>query len=126
MQRQNHPGSCAALAGAGEDPCFRYRLHFESNVGAAGLQLPSASEKRHAGYPAADYIKNDSLFKKLYGNVPDDTYLSSAYYFIRAAYVEGKLGFETSASMYRKSSLDGYFYEYYKRKTTKKLKRNSM
>lgn len=73
-----------------------------------------------------EYIKNDRLFKKLYGNVPDDTYLSSAYYFIRAAYVEGKLGFGTSASMYRKSSLDGYFYEYYKRKTTKKLKRNSM
>lgn len=61
-----------------------------------------------------EYIKNDKLFKKLYGNVPNDTYLSSAYYFIRAAYVEGKLGFETSASMYHKSSLDEYFYEYYK------------
>lgn len=72
-----------------------------------------------------EYIKNDSLFKKLYGNVPDDTYLSSAYYFIRGAYVEGKLGFETSASMYHKSSLDEYFYEYHKRKTTKKSKRNS-
>ena len=52
----NHPGSCAALAGAGEDPCFRYRLHSGSNVGAAGLQLSSASEKRHAGFPAADYF----------------------------------------------------------------------
>ena len=52
----NHPGSCAALAGAGEDPCFRYRLHSGSNVGAAGLQLSSASEKRHTGFPAADYF----------------------------------------------------------------------
>ena len=56
LQRQNHPGSCAALAGAGEYPCFRYRLHSGSNVGAAGLQLSSASEKRHAGFPAADYF----------------------------------------------------------------------
>ena len=36
-------------------------------------------------------------------------------FFIRAAYVEGKLGFETSASMYHKSSLDEYFFDYYKR-----------
>lgn len=62
-----------------------------------------------------EYIKNDKLFKKLYGNVPNDEYLSLAYYFIRAAYVEGKLGFETSASMYHKSSLDEYFFDYYKR-----------
>lgn len=62
-----------------------------------------------------EYIKNDKLFKKLYGNVPNDKYLSLAYYFIRAAYVEGKLGFETSASMYHKSSLDEYFFDYYKR-----------
>lgn len=61
-----------------------------------------------------EYIKNDELFKKLYGDAPTDVCLSSAYYFIRAAYVEGKLGFETSASMYHKSSLDEYFYEYYK------------
>ena len=62
-----------------------------------------------------EYIKNDKLFKKLYANVPNDEYLSLAYYFIRAAYVEGKLGFETSASMYHKSSLDEYFFDYYKR-----------
>ena len=41
---------------------------------------------------------------------------SSVYYFIRAAYVEGKIGYETSASMYHKSSLDGYFYSYYENK----------
>ena len=62
-----------------------------------------------------EYIKNDKLFKKLDGNVPNDKYLLLAYYFIRAAYVEGKLGFETSASMYHKSSLDEYFFDYYKR-----------
>lgn len=62
-----------------------------------------------------EYIKNDKLFKKLYGNVPNDEYFSLAYYFIRAAYVEGKLEFETSASMYHKSSLDEYFFDYYKR-----------
>ena len=50
-----------------------------------------------------EYIKNDKLFNSL------------AYYFIRAAYVEGRLGFETSASMYHKSSLDEYFFDYYKR-----------
>ena len=62
-----------------------------------------------------EYIKNDKLFKKLYGNVPNDESFSLAYYFISAAYVEGKLEFETSASMYHKSSLDEYFFDYYKR-----------
>lgn len=59
-----------------------------------------------------EYIKSDELFKELYGNIPNDEYLSLAYYFIRAAYVEGKLRFETSASMYHKSSLDEYFFDY--------------
>lgn len=62
------------------------------------------------------YIEKDKLFIELYGNAPDNVHLSSAYYFIRAAYVEGKLGCDTSASMYHKSSLDGYFYDYYKKK----------
>ncbi len=66
------------------------------------------------------YIDNDELFIKMYGNEPEDEYLLAAYYFIKAAYVEGKLGFETSASMYHKSSLDGYFYEYYKEKHKRK------
>lgn len=65
-----------------------------------------------------EYIKNkDELFKNLYGDAPDDEYLLAAYYFIRAAYVEGKLGAGTNAfeDMYHKSSLDEYFFDYYKK-----------
>ena len=60
-----------------------------------------------------NYLKNDILFEKIYGEVPKDKNFSSAYYFIRAAYVEGKLGAETSAYMYHESALDEYFYSYY-------------
>lgn len=62
------------------------------------------------------YLEKDSFFVNMYGNKPDDKYLSGAYYFIRAAYVEGKIGAETGADayMYHKSSLDEYFYEYVK------------
>lgn len=63
------------------------------------------------------YMENDESFKTMYGNVPEDEHLLSAYCLIRAAYVEGKLGFITSANMYRKSPLDGYFYEYIKKKS---------
>lgn len=59
------------------------------------------------------YIETDELFLKTYGEPPKDEFLSLAYYFIRAAYVEGKLGSVTCASMYHKSSLDEYFYSYY-------------
>lgn len=65
-----------------------------------------------------EYIKNeDELFKNLYGDAPSDEYLLAAYYFIRAAYVEGKLGAGTYAfeDMYHKSSLDEYFFDYYKK-----------
>lgn len=60
------------------------------------------------------YLQDDLLFKAMYGEPPKDSFFSLAYYFIRAAYVEGKLGCEKSACMYRKSSLDEYFYSYYK------------
>lgn len=61
-----------------------------------------------------NYLKKDILFKKIYGEVPQNEKFSLAYYFIRAAYVEGKLGAETSAYMYHESALDEYFYSYYK------------
>lgn len=66
----------------------------------------------------AEYIKNDNEFKKLCQVAPKEEILLEAYYFIRAAYVEGKLGALTYAdeNMYHKSSLDEYFYEYFKAK----------
>lgn len=66
----------------------------------------------------AEYIKNDNEFKSLCKVAPKEEFLLEAYYFIRAAYVEGKLGALTYAdeNMYHKSSLDEYFYEYFKAK----------
>lgn len=60
-------------------------------------------------------LKDKNYKEIVFYEVDIDEYLSLAYYFIRAAYVEGKLGFETLASMYHKSSLDEYFFDYYKR-----------
>ncbi len=60
------------------------------------------------------YLNEETIFKEKFGIPAKDEYFERAYYFIRAAYVEGKLGFETKANMYHPSSLDGYFYSYYK------------
>lgn len=60
-----------------------------------------------------DYLQDDRLFVETYGKPPTDGNLSSAYYFLRAAYVEGKIGVEKSPNMYHPSSLDGFFYSYF-------------
>lgn len=60
-----------------------------------------------------NYLLGDTVFKTAYGEPPQDVFLAKAYYFMRAAYVEGKLGSETKAAMYHYSTLDGYFYEYF-------------
>lgn len=62
-----------------------------------------------------NYLKNDELFIRICGEPPENPFFALAYYFVRAAYVEGKLGFETSAHMYHKSTLDEYFYSYYEK-----------
>lgn len=66
-----------------------------------------------------NYLKNDEVFVKMYGNPPENNDFALAYYFIRAAYIEGKLGFEKSARMYHKSTLDEYFYSYYEKNKNK-------
>jgi hypothetical protein len=47
-------------------------------------------------------------------------YIKESYYYVLAAHVEGKLGYDSKmadnqgiASMYNKSTLDGYFYDYF-------------
>lgn len=64
---------------------------------------------------------DDDDFKKMYREVPKERTFALAYYFLRAAYVEGKIGFvsrkECEESMYHPSSLDGYFYSYYENKS---------
>lgn len=67
-----------------------------------------------------EYLKEDALFKKVYGKVseaPEDKFLLLAYHYIRAAYVEGKIGYEAREKggfcLYHKSPLDGYYYDYF-------------
>lgn len=87
---------------------------YNSNNGKYGI-LKNKNYKEIVFYEVDidKYLKDDELFIRTYGEAPRDTYLSLAYYFLRAAYVEGKIGSETSPSMYHKSSLDEYFYLHY-------------
>ncbi len=64
-----------------------------------------------------EYLSNDTLFYSVYGNkIPEEDYFEQfrlAYDYVKAAYVEGKLGFENDANMYHPSSLYGYFYSHF-------------
>lgn len=65
-----------------------------------------------------NYLMDDLEFKNISREVPKNKELELAYYYVRAAYVEGKIGYDTSACMYNPSTLDGYFYSYLKNKKT--------
>ena len=60
-----------------------------------------------------EYLKNDSYFNKIL-NINEDENLIYAYKWIKANYVEGKIAVEKNPSMYHKSVLDGFFYDYIK------------
>jgi hypothetical protein len=51
------------------------------------------------------------------GEKPEDPSLLKAYSYVEAAYIEGKLGYDSKKadnhSMYNPSKLDGYFYDYF-------------
>jgi hypothetical protein len=64
-----------------------------------------------------EYLKGDT---GILGEKPENPSLLKAYSYVLAAYVEGKLGYDSInagkegiASMYNKSTLDGYFYDYF-------------
>ena len=59
-------------------------------------------------------IKEDKDAKKIFGSKPKDNNLGLAYSVIWDAYVEGKLSFEKEAELYCPSTLDGYYYAYFK------------
>lgn len=70
-----------------------------------------------------EYVKkNGKTFCETFKE-PDsdkDINLRLAYYFLKAAYVEGKIGFDSKANMYNTSSLDEYFYLYCRNEYEKK------
>jgi hypothetical protein len=72
-----------------------------------------------------EYLKEDTVINQILGKRPvDNPSLLKAYSYVEAAYVEGKLGCYSKnsnnhgivSSMYNPSTLDGYFYDYFKKK----------
>ena len=61
-----------------------------------------------------DTSSKDKDAKKILGSKPENKNLGLAYSVICAAYVEGKLSFEKEAELYCPSTLDGYYYAYFK------------
>jgi hypothetical protein len=71
-----------------------------------------------------EYLKGDTVINQILGKKPKDSSLLKAYAYVKAAYVEGKLGCYSKnpdnqgivSSIYNPSTLDGYFYDYFKKK----------
>jgi hypothetical protein len=71
-----------------------------------------------------EYLKGDKVINQILGKRPEDPSLLKAYAYVEAAYVEGKLGSYSKkhnnqcilSSIYNPSTLDGYFYDYFKKK----------
>jgi hypothetical protein len=72
-----------------------------------------------------EYLNGDKVINQILGKRPvDNPSLLKAYSYVEAAYVEGKLGCYSKnsnnqgrvSSMYNPSTLDGYFYDYFKKK----------
>lgn len=63
-----------------------------------------------------NYLRDDLEFENIYGEALKNNDLKLAYYYVRATYIEGKIGYDTSARMYNPYILDGYFYNYFKNK----------
>jgi hypothetical protein len=70
------------------------------------------------------YLEVDTVINQILGKRPEDPSLLKAYAYVEAAYVEGKLGSYSKkhnnqcilSSIYNPSTLDGYFYDYFKKK----------
>lgn len=71
-----------------------------------------------------NYLKEDDVFCKCFGQIPQNEYLASAYFTLRAAYVEGKVVAEYGCRKEKDNGrmwcpspdgLDGSFYEYWKK-----------
>lgn len=60
------------------------------------------------------YIECDKEAKVILGSMPDDKNLRQAYLVNCAAYIEGKLAYKNEVELYHSSTLDGYYYDYFK------------
>jgi hypothetical protein len=60
------------------------------------------------------YLKKDNVATEIFGNEPENEILNAAYWCIKAAYAEGKIGYKSKAKIYNTSQLDGYYYNYFK------------
>ena len=88
--------------------------NFYSGVGKYGKLKEKYNELVFYEVDVNQIIKEDNDAKQILGSKPKDKNLGLAYSVICAAYVEGKLSFEKKAELYCPSTLDGYYYTYFK------------
>ena len=89
--------------------------NFYSGVGKYGKLKEKYNELVFYEVDVNRIIKEDKDAKKILGSKPENKNLGLAYSVICAAYVEGKLSFEKEAELYCPSTLDGYYYAYFKK-----------
>ena len=89
--------------------------NFYSGVGKYGKLKEKYNELVFYEVDVNRIIKKDKDAKKILESKPENKNLGLAYSVICAAYVEGKLSFEKEAELYCPSTLDGYYYAYFKK-----------